>query len=527
MTPIKSSDVPGKMFAGCVAILGRTGSGKTFAAKTEVEGLLHQGHRVCVIDPTGVWWGLRSSADGKSDGFPVVVFGGDHADVPITDESAERLAELIADRNLPAVIDISEMTRGEQTRFMTQFFDTLYRRNRSPLTLVIDEADLMAPQRPMPQETVLLNRMEQIVRRGRVKGFMPWLITQRPAELHKSVLSQAGTLVAMRLTAPQDREAIGAWIEGQADREEGKKLLAALPKLPVGQGFVWSPAVDFLRLVKFAPITTFDSGRAPEPGASPLKVERLAAVEVSEIAAALRVEPKAEPSNGDYARGHTDGIAAGRAMIATAERLRSDLLSQLESVEAAVRRMREAIGGAATDTAFEPPEFIEVAQVPAKPARPTAPGQKMAKVERLILTALAQYQNGRSKAQVAMLSGYAVGGGSFGNGLSALRTKGYMAGTADLLTITKGGLDALGDFERLPTGAALRAHWANQLPKAERLIFECLCAAHPKAMSKAEVAKRTGYEPGGGSFGNALSRLRTLALITGRGELRAGNEVFQ
>ena len=37
--------------------------------------------------------------------------------------------------------------------------------------------------------------------------------------LHKDVLSQADILVSMKLTASQDRAAIGRWIEGQADRE--------------------------------------------------------------------------------------------------------------------------------------------------------------------------------------------------------------------------------------------------------------------------------------------------------------------
>ena len=39
--------------------------------------------------------------------------------------------------------------------------------------------------------------------------------------LHKDVLSQADILVSMKLTASQDRDAAGRWIEGQADRAEG------------------------------------------------------------------------------------------------------------------------------------------------------------------------------------------------------------------------------------------------------------------------------------------------------------------
>ena len=64
-----------------IAIVGTSGSGKTYASKGLVERLLEASARVCVVDPLGVWWGLRAGADGVSPGDPVVVFGGRHADV--------------------------------------------------------------------------------------------------------------------------------------------------------------------------------------------------------------------------------------------------------------------------------------------------------------------------------------------------------------------------------------------------------------------------------------------------------------
>jgi DNA helicase HerA-like ATPase len=75
-----------------VAIVGTAGSGKTYAAKGFVERLLASGARVAIVDPLGVWWGLRASADGFGPGYPVVVFGGRHADVAITAEMVARLA---------------------------------------------------------------------------------------------------------------------------------------------------------------------------------------------------------------------------------------------------------------------------------------------------------------------------------------------------------------------------------------------------------------------------------------------------
>lgn len=64
------------------AIVGTTGAGKTFAAKGAVEHLLAAGSRVIIIDPTGVWYGLRAGRDGSvSGGFPVLIFGGENADI--------------------------------------------------------------------------------------------------------------------------------------------------------------------------------------------------------------------------------------------------------------------------------------------------------------------------------------------------------------------------------------------------------------------------------------------------------------
>lgn len=56
--------------------------------------------------------------------------------------------------------------------------------------------------------------------------------------VHKDVPSQADTLAAMKLTSSQDRDAVGGWIEGQVDRAEGRRILADLPKLLRGEGYL-------------------------------------------------------------------------------------------------------------------------------------------------------------------------------------------------------------------------------------------------------------------------------------------------
>ncbi len=115
------------------------------------------------------------------------------------------LGTLIGRRALACVVDVSDLGSAAARRaFMTAFTAALYEANTEPLHLVLDEADLWAPQRAQSGGHERLRRVEEIVRRGRVRGFVPWLITQRPAVLHKDVLSQADILVSMKLTASQD-----------------------------------------------------------------------------------------------------------------------------------------------------------------------------------------------------------------------------------------------------------------------------------------------------------------------------------
>src|SRR5258706_2120691 len=130
--------IPAAALAQHIAILGKTGSGKTYAAKGVVENILREGGGVCVIDPTGGWHGLRSSATGRSAGFPVVIFGGTNADLPLGAAHGEALAEIIGTASTPAIIDTSLMRVGERTRFFADFADAMVRKNKGPLHLVID-----------------------------------------------------------------------------------------------------------------------------------------------------------------------------------------------------------------------------------------------------------------------------------------------------------------------------------------------------------------------------------------------------
>ncbi len=271
-----------------LAIVGTSGSGKTYAAKGLIERVMACGGRVCVVDPLGVWWGLGRGVDGAAPPFPVAVFGGAHADVPLDPGMGAVLGRLVGAQHMACVVDVSDFGSAAARRaFMTAFTGALYAANTEPLHLVLDEADPWAPQRTQPDGLELLGRVEEIVRRGRVRGFVPWLITQRPAVLHKDVLSQADILVSMKLTSSQDRAAVGGWIEGQADRTEGRRILGALPQLRCGEGWVWAPGSGVLAQVLFPHILTLDSSQTPLRKARADTVGVLAAVDAPALGRTL------------------------------------------------------------------------------------------------------------------------------------------------------------------------------------------------------------------------------------------------
>ena len=271
-----------------MAIVGTSGSGKTYAAKGLIERVMAGGGRVCVVDPLGVWWGLGKDADGADPPFPVAVFGGTHGDVALDPGMGAALGRLVGTQPMACVVDVSDFGSAASRRdFMTEFTEALYAANTEPLHLVLDEADLWAPQRTQPDGLELLGRVEEIVRRGRVRGFVPWLITQRPAVLHKDVLSQADVLVSMKLTSSQDRAAVGRWIEGQADRAEGRRILGALPRLLRGEGWVWAPSHGVLAKVAFPRILTLDSSQTPRREAQAGILRPLAPVDLAAIERAL------------------------------------------------------------------------------------------------------------------------------------------------------------------------------------------------------------------------------------------------
>jgi ribosome-binding protein aMBF1 (putative translation factor) len=280
---VSTHPIPDAALDADIAILGKKGRGKTFAAKGIVERLLQMQRRVVVLDPLSVWWGLKSGADGKSPGFPIPVFGGPHADIPLHDAAGPIIGELIVSSGISAILDMGQMRKAEQARLVADLLDYLLTHNRDALWLVLEEADAFAPQQPMGDLTRVLGEVDRVARRGRTFGFRLISITQRPAKLHKDVLTQLSTLVALGVTSPQDREAIKAWVDGNADRGHDRKVYESLAALPAGEGWIWAPDHNLLKHVRFPAIHTLDTSKTPKAGDARITAPVLASADVVKI----------------------------------------------------------------------------------------------------------------------------------------------------------------------------------------------------------------------------------------------------
>lgn len=253
---------------GTHAVLGRKRTGKTYKAKVMCEEMLAARQQVIVIDPTDAWWGLRSSSDGAGEGFPITIFGGRHGDLPLDPNAGVDLARAVIKDGFSAIFSLKGMSNAAEQRFCAGFLETLYTDNeQKPIHVFMDEADIYAPQQPQGEEMRTLGATKKIVRRAGLDGIGITLITQRPADLAKSVLTQCDTLIALGLSHPADLKPVNDWVRVQVKSVDlADELIESLPDLPKGDAWIWSPHHGIRKRVTFRDLQTFDSSRSPKPG---------------------------------------------------------------------------------------------------------------------------------------------------------------------------------------------------------------------------------------------------------------------
>lgn len=523
------------------AWIARKGGGKSYGASKLAELLHGAGVPLIVIDPVGIWWGLRLAADGEAPGLRIPVIGGRNGDVPLpADEGlGERLATWLIGTNGSAVIDVSEMRKAERKRFVAEFAEALFhaaKGKRRPRMVILEEAQTFAPQIAKGQER-MLGAIEDIVRLGRNYGIGAMLVSQRPQSVNKEVLNQVECLFVGQLPAKHERDAIKGWIVAKGDGELDD-YVAQLPSLKVGDFFCWSPQwLECFERIRVHKKNTYDASSTPtlEADAASDAPTPLAATDLEELRTILRPKPEAPAAALSAADAAGDDRAADyelQAALARIDQLESELQGWRDKAEGAIVSLRAAVAGAKSlasqledflpeyrapeQTAFQPPPAVAPPATP-KPQRARASARPegacgIGRCERAVLGALA-YGGASSVVRAALLAGYKHSGGGFRNALSSLRTAGLIKGSGTI-EITSAGRAKGGP--RPPVGAALLGRWCGELGACERSVLQVMVGkVGSRTTSASYLADQTGYQADGGGFRNALSRLRSLGLLQG------------
>lgn len=144
-----------------------------------------------------------------------------------------------------------------------------------------------------------------------------------------------------------------------------------------------------------------------------------------------------------------------------------------------------------------------------------------------MMIALAQRPQGLSRQALGVRAGMSSRSGTFATYLAKGRTSGWINGDGSAIRITQQGIDALGNFEPLPTGRDLLSYWLGELGAsgAGRLLA-AIASAYPDGLSREQAARGAELSPASGTFATYLSKLRTLELVSKSGELKASDELF-
>lgn len=559
----------------CGAILGRRGAGKSATKQLFLEHELDAGHRCVLIDPKGDSWGIRLNPDGTPSRFEVPIFGGEHGDVELRDGMGAMLGQMIAEHDLSCVVDLSGFSLAAMRRFMASFAEALFDHNRAPLTLFVDEADQLAPQTVPSEAARLLHHMERLIRQGRQRGIFMWMLTQRPQVLNKNLLSQAETLIAMKMTTPHDREAIAKWMEAH-DPAKAKEVLKELSSLKIGEAFAWVPTADYLERVQFPLFSTYDSGRTPRHG-EVIEGVTLPPIDMSAIgdalaAATAEITPSPAPSKSSDDLVVTFTVEKSEAylrVVAENEKLKRDLAWRTQQVNLVFDmlgkmrlHLKQLLG--LENELFQSPAFKSGVPVEVHGSQPAAnspvgePGTKRQGVEpsppilpprssgeapqgvtagetaltrgaKVMVHQLARYYpRALPLEHIAKIAGVSLKSSQWAANKRSFTESNLVKPfvTPGHWEISTAGREHFGLTPQPDTGAALLEFWCQAFPPSTSAMLRTI-HAHDTPLDRQTIAINSGVSPTSSSLGAGLKELRDHGLIVERNKLYTISEVLR
>jgi len=121
--------------------------------------------------------------------------------------------------------------------FQYKVYQTTEERRRDPVVLVCEEAHRYVPDRGEAEYAAAQTAIRRIAREGRKYGIGLMLVSQRPADVESTVISQCGTWLVLRLTNAADQQHVSRFLpDGLSGMTKALPNLAQQEAIFVGEG---------------------------------------------------------------------------------------------------------------------------------------------------------------------------------------------------------------------------------------------------------------------------------------------------
>ncbi|MGZ4882073.1 MAG: ATP-binding protein [Halobacteriota archaeon] len=208
---------PGYLVTERSAVIGQSGSGKSYLVSVICEELTKNNLGFAVIDTEGEYSGL-------SKHFPDQIKS---IDIESLSKDEEQIQQIIT-KSKKIVLDVSDLdvSDTEQKKIISAFLTSTYRvatqlfkagsDKQIPFLIVVEEADIYVPQQGKNGLPIL----ETISKRGRKRGLGVLFATQRPALVNKNVLTQCNNVFIGRLTHKVDIDSVRIFFSSMDDARQ-------------------------------------------------------------------------------------------------------------------------------------------------------------------------------------------------------------------------------------------------------------------------------------------------------------------
>jgi hypothetical protein len=510
-----------------------------------------------VLDTEDEFFSLREK-------FDYIICAPRGADAVATPATAALLARRLRETRVSAIIGLYEMKMPDRRHFVRLFLEEFVEAPKSlwhPAVVVVDEAHLYCPEKG---EAESMSAVMDLATRGRKRGLCAVLATQRLSKLHKDTAAEM-------LNKLIGRTGLDIDVKRAAD-ELGLTYKDAMPilrNLEPGDFYAFGPALSNEVLkITVGPVETTHPEigdkqiTAPPPPSEKIKkmlgeladLPKEAEQEIrtlsdfkrenSNLKRELTLAQKAQPRQPATEIKRIDVPVVGQKAIKGIQDVDASMRKTLGKMRIVQEVVQTGLTGYQQSIEKLLIEFRKVqnAQTPQKyipaPAKPV-PIQQVAKTvstsgngdlpsfgtgELKVLTAIAQHQEGVTREQITVLTGYKRS--SRDTYLHRLRAAETIELRGDRIFVTQIGIDVLGhNFSPLPTGEELRDYWQRRLPGGEKKLFEVIINAYPDAVDRQQLDEATGYKRS--SRDTFLHRLRNRQLIEVHGTaVRASERLF-